>query len=152
MLFQGDLVQIFITKLLDDNHRLGLYEYAIELFKLNPIFGAGQGYGSNTIESFHRGYFHSTFFHAIGTMGLFGLLSFIFFYYARIRHLARKSTLLGLFTMIAFMMFAVYALIDNGEFNLVILYMTTVISTVGLINKRGKDKQPLPLFNKSFKF
>ena len=49
-------------------------------------------------------------------------------------------------------MFAVYGMVDNGEFNIVLLVMTTLITLVGHINKNGSDDKPLPLFVKIPKF
>ena len=48
----------------------------------------------------------------------------------------------------AFAMFAVYGMIENNEFNIVLLYMTTTITMIGLINKKGSDDKPLPLVYK----
>jgi len=144
-LFDLEILTAFYGKATQDNYRAELYLYLWELFKENPIFGASCGHLFIEQQTLHNGYAHSTFFFAIGTTGLFGLLAFTLYYLLRMRLLAKNNTVLGSFALLAFVMFALYSLIDNGEFNVVLIYMTALITCVGLYNEKGNDFKPLPL-------
>ena len=141
----------FFNKATMDNARSDLYIYLFEKFKINPLFGAGVGHIFSEIPIHVPmsaiGYCHSTLFFAISSTGIFGLLAFVLFYILRFRILSKNNTTLGLFATLSFVMFALYSLIDNGEFNVVLIYMTTLITCTGILNKKGND-YTLPLIKK----
>ena len=146
LLFQTDSFISFWIKSSSDSGRIPIYEKALEVFFQFPIFGVGMGHGFvlTGIETHYNGYFHSSFFHAIATMGVMGIIVYTFYYVQRIKMLAKNNTTLGLFAMVSFLMFALYAMIDNGEINIVIIYMTAIVAVVGVYNKKYHEP-PLPL-------
>ena len=72
----------------------------------------------------------------------------VIFLTARMKYLLKNDSVLGYFALYSFIMFALYGLIENNEFNIVLMFMTTLITIVGLINKKGSDDKPLPLWVK----
>lgn len=150
LLFHPIALYEFIKHSANDSGRTPIYISGIKAFVECPIFGVGLGQTS-VIAAKTSGLLHSTFFHTIAAAGSVGLIAYVIYYYFRIKLLTLNDTAIGSFALVAFVMFALYALIDNGEFNVVLVYMSTVISTVGFINKKGSGK-PLPLLTKKFKF
>lgn len=134
----------------DDSGRIPLYESAIELIKQFPVFGVGLGHGTLVAGEVHKGYFHSTFFHVAACTGFVGVASYVFLYFARIKGILKGRSDLGLFTFIAFLMFSVYGMIENSEFNVVVIYLTVLITVTALTAKQGKEDFPLPLHKKFF--
>jgi O-antigen ligase len=135
---------------LEDNGRSCLYIEALDLFKQFPLFGVGLGYvNPNVVDvSGLRLYnFHSTFFHSLATMGIFGLLAFSYYVFKRFKILASNKTAFSLFMLIAFLSFECYAMIDTSEFNAIPLMssVTVMIVIVELLNKKGNELEPLPL-------
>ena len=84
--------------------------------------------------------------------GSVGILTYIAYYIIRAKYVLKNNTVLGDLVFLAFIMFGVYGTIENSEFNIVLLFMTTLITLVGHINKNGSDDKPLPLFVKVYKF
>ena len=150
-LFMPNVVNEFFNRATNDNLRGPLYSYAWELFTSNPIFGVGVGHGIMNTQEIHAGYFHSTFFFSIASTGIVGLIAFVVLYILRIKLITKGNTTLGLFTLMSFSMFALYSLIDVGEFHVVLLYITVIMSVTGVMNKKGNGDEPLPI-NKQFSF
>ncbi len=130
------------------------YNLALRNFLKYPIFGLGLGEGKfvldnavfyNGMGSAYNGFYHSTLMHLLACCGLVGIAVYAFYYVKRIQLLNANDTVLGKFALMAFFMFAVYGMIENNEFNIVLLYMTTMITMIGLINKKGSGDKPLPL-------
>ncbi len=143
----------FITESSSGNGRIWAYELSIDTFLNYPIFGIGLGGGRAALDAIieihpYNGFFHSTIFHVLACAGSVGMITYIIYYFVRVKYLLKNNTILGELVFIAFIMFAVYGTIDNGEFNIVLLFMTTLITLVGHFNKNGSDDKPLPLFVK----
>ena len=156
-LFMFDELVDFVVSASSSNGRTSLYTAALECFCKRPIFGVGFGGGKLYLETYTdvegaNGLFHSTFFHVLACAGIVGVIVYVIYYVERVRYLAYKNTLLGYFALLSLFMFAVYGLIENSEFNIVLMFMTTIITVVGLINKKGSDNKPLPLYIKIPKF
>ena len=135
--------------------RVNPYNLALKNFLTYPIFGLGLGEGRFVLDSTfpssieaYNGFYHSTFLHLLACCGLVGIAVYAFYYVKRIQLLGANDTVLGKFALMAFAMFAVYGMIENNEFNIVLLYMTTTITMIGLINKKGSGDKPLPLVYK----
>ncbi len=141
-----DLIK-FLDRSIDDSGRHIIYLCGFELFCKNPIFGSGIGYAINNELELYSGYFHSTFVQTLATTGIVGLISYITLYVYRVKKLILNDTLLGRYSLMSFAMFAIYALIDNAEFNVVLIYITLVITIIGLANEKGNDFS-LPLTSK----
>ena len=84
--------------------------------------------------------------------GIVGVIVYAIYYVVRMKYLAKGNTLLGYFALFSLFMFGVYGMMENNEFNIVLMFMTTVITVVGLMNKKGSDDKPLPLYIKTPKF
>ena len=142
----------FIKTSSDANGRDKLYEKAVEIFVNHPVLGIGFGNGKLALSKNTNGLFHSSFFHILACSGIGGIAFFIFYYLFRFSYLTKGNSLIGKFALISFFMFGVYGIIENNEFNIVLTFMTTMITVVGLFNKKGSDDMPLPLYMKNPKF
>ncbi len=139
IIFKQDYLVAFINKALDDSGRTEIYLCGFELFLKNPIFGSGIGYTSNNQLKLYGGYFHSTIVQALATTGIVGLIAYLFLYAFRIKKLILNNTLLGHYALISLTMYIIYALIDNSDCNVILLYITLVVTIVGIINHMGND-------------
>ena len=146
-LFQSEVITKFIAKALHGNGRIVLYQTGLDMFLENPIFGAGIGRAYLANLKDYETYFHSTLVQVGSTTGIIGLISYAFLYYCRAEKLLKNDTEIGFFAFIGLIAFALYALVDNGDFNVVLIYLTLMITVVGLENEKGAQR--LPLF---FKF
>lgn len=142
----NDLIS-FLERTLSDSGRNQIYLTGFELFIKNPIFGSGIGYSSNNGLELYGGYFHSTIIQALATTGIIGLIAYAFLYIFRIKKLTLNKTLLGDYALISFVMYTIYACVDNSDCNVILLYITLVITFVGKINEKGNDFS-LPLSSK----
>lgn len=99
-----------------------LYREAFRLFIKYPIFGAGLGYLGIDIHNANVGpiyFFHSTFFQVIGSLGVVGILAFIFVYFTRYKTFLKKGCRHNAFNLIslcAMIAFEGYAMINTGTF------------------------------------
>ncbi len=129
--------------------RVPIYEKALELFRENPIFGYGFQYAEEgTTPSSIRLYnFHSTFFHVLATMGLFGLLAYTFYFVMRFIILMKKYSPFTMTMLTAFIMFENYAMVDTGEFNAIPLMsaITVMLAVVEWATKKDNATSALPL-------
>lgn len=132
------------------------YTFALENFLQYPLFGLGLGEGKYALDNtmcdiynvskiVYNGFYHSTFMHILACCGIVGIAVYVLYYIKRIKLLGANDTVLGKFALFAFAMFAVYSMIDTNEFNIVLLYMTTMITVIGSLNKKGNGDKPLPL-------
>ena len=125
-----------------------LFDEAIKIFKENPFFGAGLGYTNDSIYNMNlgqaslRGFnFHSTLMQVLATMGIFGLVAYIFYFTARIKILIKHNTLNNIFAFLSFVMFECYAMVDTGEFNLMplMILVSLLLLSVEHTNKQKTD-------------
>jgi O-antigen ligase len=135
----------FVDKMTSDSGRAPIYDKAWNLFTQYPIFGVGLGYSAFSALSEYSGFFHSTFFQTIASAGIIGFISCVFLYFARIRSLTKNASELCSFFLVSFIMHACYALIDNGEFNIVLMYFTAMFSFVLTQTKRAEMDKSLPV-------
>ena len=142
----------FIKTSSSGNGRDKIYEQATNIFANHPILGIGFGNGKLVLPKNANGFFHSSFFHILACAGIVGIAFYIFYYIVRFKYLTKNNSLIGKFALISFFMFGVYGIIENNEFNIVLTFMTTMITAVGLFNKKGSDDMPLPLYMKNPKF
>ncbi len=137
----------------NDSGRNEIYMKAIELFRKNPIFGAGFSYTDEwtQISPVRLYNFHSTFFHTLATMGIFGVVAYGFYVFIRFFILMKKNTSFTTIMLIAFIMFESYAMVDTGEFNAIPLMCTvTVIITVAEWSTKKENMScelPLATYN-----
>jgi len=95
--------------------RITLYEIAVSVFLKYPVFGAGYGHIEPHMVSagYIMAYYHSTFFHALATTGIVGLLGYSIMAYSRLRTFGRKYSF-NLFLIIGFLGYAAYSMMDIG--------------------------------------
>ncbi len=157
LVFDSAMLLDFFNSSANSTGRSLAYKTAVKSFLAFPIFGIGFGGGKASLDAVshihnYHGLYHSTFFHVLACAGIVGLICFLIYYLSRIKYLLHNDTVLGNFSFYAFIMFGLYGLIDNGEFNIVLMFMTTLITIVGLINKKGSSDVPLPLWIRIPKF
>lgn len=145
LLFKFDIDEIisFITDRTNENGRHVLYEKAINIFKDNPILGIGQGFSDEQVYEPNSTYnFHSTVFHILATMGIFGIIAYLVYYFFRFKILLGGRSPFNAFAYLSFIMFEAYGLIDVCEFNVVPLmsFMTLIILTAEISNIKGEEK------------
>lgn len=149
MIIRADTVSELTDKLIkafyNDVGRTKLYQEAVRLFTLYPVFGVGFGYTNLALFNQDFFNFHSLFFQIIGTMGIFGIGAYIVMYVCRIRILIRKNTNFNFYAFLSFILFFCYASVDCGEFAAIplMIMVTLLILAVELDNER--DSVPLPL-------
>lgn len=116
--------------------RQELYDLAIILFKRHPIFGAGLGFSNDAIYiaeelKLNNFNFHSTIFHTLGTMGVFGALVYCVYYYFRFKIIISENSAYNAYLFFSLTAFTAYGLIDPSEFNVIpILSFLTVLLLV----------------------
>lgn len=106
------------------SNRLFLYREAWKMFLDYPIFGAGWMSIDIVYEKWYQTYglyqrlfmYHSTFFHTIATMGLFGLFALITHYTQVFRFMFKEVTLEKYLFVIGYLASQVHGLIDNVQF------------------------------------
>ncbi len=135
---------IFSIKVRDE-----LYNDAINAFTINPLFGVGFGYYNNRYmdvfaESWLEGSlynFHSSFYHTLASMGIVGIFAYAFFYYRRLKTLAKRPCDFNVFMFYSFALFEIYALVDTAEFFIIpcMIFNTLLIVIVELENNKKKE-------------
>lgn len=140
--FYGDKVSVVITATLNKGLESlgrtdGLYPEAIEVFKRWPIFGSGWDYklGGLTSDKYTPYFYHSTVLQIMATMGICGMIAFVFFYFFRYRtffELRKNPAVLAL--LMSTLFFDGYGMVDTGFFGPTFFVMLLVITFVVEIN------------------
>jgi O-antigen ligase len=126
-----------------------IYKTGLDMFIENPVFGVGVGHAYLEFLNSLGAYFHSTLVQVGATTGIIGIISYGFLYYYRAKKLLDGGSTLGIFSFVGLFLFFLYALIDNGDFNVVLIYATLMITVIGLAKEKGDSLPPLFLkFNK----
>lgn len=137
-------IRAFLASFNGETARIESYIFALDCFVKNPIFGIGAGNVTAMLKDSLSGYVHSTFFQVLSCAGIMGVLAYFFLYFARIKSLFKNNTLFSFYMFITFVMFASYAMVDNCEFNVIIIFMTMLITVSCKANEKDND-QSLPL-------
>lgn len=146
--FGIDEIISFISDKTNENGRYDIYEKAINIFKDNPILGIGQGFWDEQVYEPNYTYnFHSTVFHVLATMGIFGIIAYLVYYVFRFKILLGGKSPFNAFAYLSFIMFEAYGIIDVCEFNIIPLmsFMTLIILTAEISNIKGEENF-LPLY------
>jgi|GEM_PF-4862638 len=132
------------------NGRLILYEMAVQQFERNPLFGSGFfGAIDSPVTIANRAVvYHSTFFHAVGTMGYFGLGALIYHLSKVALLIKKKVSLPVLFLLIGILATHVHGLIDNTFYMFIYMFITIIIYVA--IEKGTKVESDNPIFNKEY--
>lgn len=123
----------------DDEARIGIYKYALSIFKRFPLFGSGSYTGVPYLveNGYHAGllHYHNIFLHSMATLGVVGLGSFLYFLFVSIKAtLVKNSYNLLVFSAIVAML--VHGLVDNTWYNpLVMIFILTALSVIKKVEK-----------------
>lgn len=137
----NNMFAALIDRGLGTSGRSDLYKEAWGLFKAHPLFGVGKGYvGSHTHTSAIGIYwFHSTFFQIIASMGIMGIIAYVFFYVVRLQILFKNiKNSFNLFCLAVFVGFEGYSLINTGTF-VAYPFMALVLTMTLLLERTQND-------------
>lgn len=131
-----------------------LYAEAWQLFLSRPFLGVGLGYyGDNfAINTMQFYWFHSTLFQVLANMGVVGLAAYAFYYIARFRTIRRLRNPFNLFTLVAWLGFEGYSMMDTGTF-VPFPTMTLVLVTAGIaeiVSSRPEFRGEADAYNRTF--
>ncbi len=138
------------------SNRLFLYREGWRMFLRYPLFGAGWMSIDRVAITWYETYgayqrlfmYHSTFFHTIATMGLFGLGALILHFTQIFKFLLKKMTLEKYLFMIGFVASQLHGLIDNVQF--AVPYMGLLVLILPLFETAQK-KTSFMLVNNRYK-
>ena len=133
-----EVVGSFLGKGLDSAGRVeGIYPLAWDAFKHWPFFGAGWDYklGELSSSNYTPYWYHSTALQIIATMGVVGVVTFIFFYFWRYRTmLAHRKNPAYVALLAGLLLFDLYGMIDTNFFGPSFFAMLLCITFVAEIN------------------
>ncbi len=132
----------FVLKLIDHisnmtlttSGRTNLYEEALVCFLRNPVFGAGLGYMGNNLylPDFCIYWFHCTPLQIIGSLGIVGIVAYIYFYWVRGKIMFSNLNRFNITISLSIIAFEIQALLDTGTFTpfpymLIIIVLTAML-------------------------
>ncbi len=133
--------------------RLKIYKHAIEVFVQWPIFGGGMGIKDAFTDELLSDalpmmYYHSTFFQAIGSTGIVGLIGYTIMAFMRMKTYVKKKVF-NIFLTIGFLGFAGYSMIDSGTvmpmpFCAILTFMLVLTEKYNAYNQEQLEMQQLP--------
>ena len=137
----NEMIAALLDRGMGTSGRFDLYKEAWALFKAHPIFGVGKGYvGTITVTNGTGIYwFHSTIFQILASMGVVGLVAYVYYYWARFKVLfSNIKNSFNLFVLAVWVGFEGYSLINTGTF---VAYpcMALVIVMTALLEHTQKD-------------
>ena len=109
----------------------------------------GNNFDINTMQFY---WFHSTLFQVLANMGVVGLAAYVFYYIARFRTIRRLRNPFNLFTLVAWLGFEGYSMMDTGTF-VPFPTMTLVLVTAGiaeLVSSRPQFNGEADSYNRTF--
>lgn len=114
-----------------DEPRFQLMLRAIDDFKANPLFGRGIGYTGNADQySPVKGaanWYHMMLFQIIGSLGLVGVIAYLFQFLGRLRLIFRKTDITKLSLGLCYAGMLLMSMVNPGEFCPVPYEMLTVL-------------------------
>lgn len=127
-------VSKFMEKALNENGRIPLWQDAVKNFKANPIFGTGfdyflGGHQGGNIDGYTPYWYHSTFFQALASTGLVGLLAWINLEVVRLRAFVSAPCDEKWFIFFGYSVFWLYGMVDVFYFTpngLIFLFVITL--------------------------
>lgn len=133
--FVSEVVSSYLSKGLDSAGRIeNIYPIAFDAFKRWPVFGAGWDYKLNS-DGYSPYFYHSTVLQIIATMGITGVIAFVFFYFWRYRtllHYRKNPAYIAL--LAGLVLFDMYGMIDTTFFSPTFFAMMLCISLVADLN------------------
>ena len=110
---------------LDQNGRGNLLLVGWELFKENPIFGAGAYSGAYYLKEHSVGTYHNYIVQTIATTGVVGLIGLLYFIYTAIKTAFKKDCYNILF-LISFIYILIHGMLDNTIYNPIIMIFLAI--------------------------
>ena len=138
--FVNELVAFF-----SDSGRSKLFSKALGLFIENPIFGTGMGNFPHIYPYDIRTNYHSSIIHPLATMGIVGLIAWLYYFVARVRVFTRDKSDFSFFMFIAFTLYQAYSLIDTGEYAFTTIYAVALVLVVEFSSNQ-RETELLPLY------
>lgn len=137
-----DVVSYIYHHFFSASGRGNLYLKARQLFLSAPFFGNSLGVVITlNIMGIN---FHSTLFHVLATMGIFGLLVYAYNYYVKIKLLATNNTPIGIYLICSFLAYEIYAMVDTAVFSMLMIYVTAFLLIAEMTTTKN-EQLPLPL-------
>jgi len=133
--------------------RINIWLKAFEIFKENPIFGAGF-YGeemkfAQPMAEIIPHFAHNTLFQLLASMGAFGTLCYGFYRICTLKYIFRKPTLDRFMLMVSASTLITGSMLDNHLFNIYpgLYYTTALVIAVFLYEKQfnKKDAEAVPV-------
>lgn len=115
----------FINIGLDDNGREELFTYYLSQFKEHPVFGMGF-FNDTEIQADGMVRAHNTILQIVASMGIFGVICALYYYYARYISFFKNFTTFKLFAIISYIAMAGYGMFDCAiisSYKLIIVYL-----------------------------
>lgn len=118
--------RLFVQKFFfyyDDRKRL--LEIAMECFRQFPVFGSGVFSAGHYIQAGGRNVFsyHNIFFEILASLGVTGLLAFLYFSVKKYLMLLNNINTFKIFGLMAIVASSIFALVDTSYLNPIYLYM-----------------------------
>lgn len=110
--------------------RITLYKHALSLFKDYPLFGAGWEAMIDIGNPDRIQVFHSTVFHTLAVMGLFGMFALIYYFYVSFKFLFTNKNLPKTLLGIGILISQIHGLYDNTQFMLIYTIASIFIFTL----------------------
>ncbi len=133
---------------LDDNGRKELWDYALNDFKNNKIFGAGF-YGEDGIDlPTPLKKFHSTVLQILASAGIVGCIGFIVHYFQRYKMMFTKLSVFKVFALFGLALYEAYGLID---INLLRYFQIILLVIILVTCEKETEKTREPAFANVFK-
>lgn len=112
---------------LDENGRGNLLLIGWELFKENPIFGAGAYSGAYYLKEHSVGTYHNYIVQTIATTGIVGLIGLVYFIYTVIKT-AFKKDIYNILYLMSFVYILIHGIVDNTFFNpIIMIFLATTM-------------------------
>lgn len=104
-----------------------LYKNALTVFKKYPIFGGGWEAMVDRVNPDRIQVFHSTIFQTLAVMGIFGIISLIYYFHRTFKYLFKNRSLIKDMLLIGIISSQVVGLVDNTMYMLLYTIATLMI-------------------------
>jgi O-antigen ligase len=123
----------------DDDSRFKIYRTAYNVFRRFPLFGSGSytsiyylvegGFAPGLVH------YHNIFLHSMATLGIVGLLSFLYFLYTSIKSCFINNSY-NIAVLIAFIAMIIHGMVDNTWYNpLVMIFILSALAVLAKVKK-----------------
>lgn len=127
--------------------RKEIYQYGMQQFLNNPIFGAGLGMDTHPSTDYFIPpnciyWLHSTPIQILASMGFVGVIAYAFFYYKRFKMLFKHKNAFSTIMSLGIIVFEIYSLIDSGTFIPFPTFFMILVITIALeLSNKGIEEE-----------